>query len=59
MGRKRYTVEQIIHLNGPCKMDVMRDGHVISKAEVTLEEVYALVVKNSEGAEENGAWFEC
>lgn len=59
MGRKRHTVEQIIHLNGPCKLNVMRDGHIISKAEVPLGEVYTLVVKNSEGAEEDVAWFEC
>ncbi len=57
MGPKRYTVEQVIHLNGSCKLNVMRDGHVISKAEVPLGEVYTLAVRNREGAEDGMAWF--
>ncbi len=54
IGRKRYTVEQIIHLNGSCKLNVMKGGHVILKAEVSLEEVHTLVVKNEEGGKEDG-----
>ncbi len=40
----------LIHLNGPCKLDVMRDGHFMSKLEVPSGEVCTLVVKNREGA---------
>jgi hypothetical protein len=32
----------------------MKGGHVILKAEVSLEEVHTLVVKNEEGAKEDG-----
>ena len=48
----------IIHLNGLCKLDVMRDGHFMSKLEVPSGEVCTLVVKNREVAKEGVAWFE-
>ncbi len=48
----------IIHLNGPCQLDVMRDGHFMSKLEVPSGEVCTLVVKNREGAEKGMPWFE-
>ncbi len=48
----------VINLNGPCKLDVMRDGHFISKMKVPSGEVYTLVVQNREGAEDDAAWFE-
>ncbi|MHC4197785.1 MAG: hypothetical protein ACYSRP_07725 [Planctomycetota bacterium] len=48
----------IIHLNGPCKLDVMRYGHFMSKLEVSSGKKYTLVIRNMEGAEESEAWFE-
>ncbi len=48
----------IIHLHGPCQLDVVRDGHFMSKLDVPSGKKYTLVVKNREGAEESEAWFE-
>ncbi len=48
----------VVNLNGPCRLDVMRGGHVISKMEVPSGEVYTLVARKKECAEDDASWFE-
>ncbi len=38
----------IINLRGPCKLDIARNGYIITAVEIPSGEVYKLVVKRSD-----------